>query len=179
MRTRGRLLCRSYLGMPYRWNAIGTTFYQKAITKFNELTQFTSVTSIPTNAFRGCPQLVEISLPAGVTIVGSSAFNLASSLKTINLSSSLKTIGSYAFYLSGLAQIDLPSTTTTIESNAFQYCYYMKTIIVRATTPPTLGSNALYGVTPTAIYVPSASVAAYKSASGWSAFASKIEAIQE
>ena len=160
-------------------SSIGTTFYQKAITKFNELTQFTSVTSIPQNAFRGCPQLGEISLPAGVTIVGDSAFNLTSSLKTINLSSSLKTISEYAFYLSGLAQIDLPSTITTIGSNAFQYCYYIKTIIVRATTPPTLGSNALYGVTPTAIYVPSASVEAYKSASGWSAFASKIVAIQE
>ena len=135
------------------------------------------MTSIPLNAFRGCPQLGEISLPAGVTIVGGSAFNLTSSLKTINLSSSLKTIDSYAFYLSGLTQIDMPSTITTIGGNAFQNCYYLKTIIVRASTPPTLGSNALAGVTPTAIYVPSASVAAYKSASGWSAFASKIEAI--
>ena len=137
------------------------------------------MTSIPQNAFRGCPQLGEISLPAGVTIVGGSAFNMASSLKTINLSSSLKTIGSYAFYISGLAQIDLPSTTTTIESNAFQYCSYMKTIIVRATTPPTLGSNALAGVTPTVIYVPAESVDTYKAASGWSSHASKIQAIPE
>jgi hypothetical protein len=49
---------------------------------------------------------------------------------------------------------------------------------VLATTPPTLGGNAFYGThSSLKIYVPSASVNAYKRATNWSSYSRKIYAI--
>lgn len=79
-----------------------------------------------------------------------------------------------------LLEVDLPSTLTTIGTRAFRDCTHMTTLTCRATTPPTFGSNALYNTSALVnIYVPADSVAAYKAASGWSGFASKISAITE
>jgi hypothetical protein len=55
----------------------------------------------------------------------------------------------------------------------------MKFMTVNAATPPTLGNNVFVDVNFTAIYVPSSSVNAYKSAPGWSSYSSKIEEIEE
>lgn len=54
----------------------------------------------------------------------------------------------------------------------FHYCSNLTKIYCKATTPPTLGSNAFDY---TIIYVPQASVEAYKSADGWSEYANRIE----
>jgi hypothetical protein len=67
---------------------------------------------------------------------------------------------------------------TSIGDGAFRACSNLTTLTVQATTPPTLGSSALSGTnTNLVIKVPSASVNTYKAASGWSDYASKIQAI--
>lgn len=48
---------------------------------------------------------------------------------------------------------------------------------VKATTPPTLDFYAFRGCPITTIYVPAASVDAYKSADGWKDYANSIQAI--
>ena len=53
----------------------------------------------------------------------------------------------------------------------------MKSVTVNATTPPTLGESALDYTNNCPIYVPAASVDVYKAASGWSTYASRIQAI--
>ena len=50
---------------------------------------------------------------------------------------------------------------------------------IKATTPPTLDSTAFSDSGIQTIYVPAASLDAYKSATNWSAFASKIKAIPQ
>ncbi len=62
---------------------------------------------------------------------------------------------------------------TSIGEGAFESCRGITNIRIEATTPPTLGSSAIpsYEIT---IEVPNASVDVYKSASGWSSYASKI-----
>jgi len=45
--------------------------------------------------------------------------------------------------------------------------------------PPTLGSSTFDDTNNCPIYVPSGSVNAYKSASGWSTYADRIQAIQQ
>jgi hypothetical protein len=89
------------------------------------------------------------------------------------------------------AEVELPSTFKS--SNYFFGPYapddngnnFVK-LTVKATTPPTLTQNALkyatssggrYNYSNLMIYVPAASVDAYKTATGWSAYASKIQAI--
>ena len=78
--------------------------------------------------------------------------------------------------------IDLPSTITTLTGygihtyNSSGQANYK--VIVRATTPPGLGSNSYLNKL-TAVYVPDDSVSAYKAASVWSGFASKIKPLSE
>ena len=87
----------------------------------------------------------------------------------------LVTLGQESFNYNVIETIDIGENCTTINSKPFNYCT-ITNLIVRATTPPTLHNNGL-GVTPTHIYVPSASVETYKTTSNWSTYASVIEAI--
>lgn len=105
--------------------------------------------------FQGCNKLEEVTLAAQMKLQNL-AFDGCSKLKAIIIPSAITTIGEYCFR--GCA---------------------LKTITSLPTTPPTLSTGAFQGVSPDVVYVPSASVAAYKSASGWSAWASKIVAIEE
>lgn len=73
---------------------------------------------------------------------------------------------------------DLPATVTSLGSYACAGYNYGAEFIVRAVTPPTYGTNAIYR-TPAFIKVPAESVEAYKTASGWSSWANKIQAISE
>ena len=77
----------------------------------------------------------------------------------------------------------MPSTITQIGISAFYHCTALQTIIIEAITPPTLCGN-VFTDTPIAsktgtIYVPDASVDAYKSASGWSNYADIIKPLSE
>ena len=76
-----------------------------------------------------------------------------------------------------LTDVSLDSRTTRINQYCFSGCSGLTRITINATTPPTLGSFAIPDNV-TNIYVPAGSVNAYKAASGWSSYASKISAIQ-
>lgn len=97
------------------------------------------------------------------------------SITTINAANNSRGVFEECKYLLDAV---LPSTLTSIGSRCFMNCNHLATITCNATTPPTLGGSALSGTTLlTHIYVPAASVDTYKAASGWSSFASIIEAI--
>lgn len=131
--------------------------------------------------------------PTGITTIGDSAFeNVDVGGSATNMPYSITTIGNRAFYNCGFSSeypLVIPSGVTTIGDEAFAHNeWYLPTptdnyILVYPTTPPTLGSNAIsntrteYGLP--FIYVPSQSVNAYKTASGWSTYASKIEAMPQ
>ena len=78
------------------------------------------------------------------------------------------------FYCPNLKWVDYPST--------IQHIYYIRymtagvNLIVRAVTPPSL---ELFFGTYGNIYVPDESVEAYKTASGWNSFASKIKPLSD
>lgn len=104
-----------------------------------------------------------------------------SKITSITIPSSVTTIGYNAFYGSKLTSIDLPSSVSKIERYAFSSCTSITSITVRATTPPTLDASYTNTFPPTTqnykIYVPSSAVNTYKTADGWSSWASKIQAI--
>ena len=140
----------------------------------------TQLTSIKNNFFRSCSSLTEITLPASLTSIGEYAFAYCSSLAEITLPASLTSIASYAFaYCSSLAEITLPASLTSINDSAFNNCSSLQYIRIEATTPPTLASTNAIPSTIGAIYVPDESVEAYKAATNWSSFASKIKGISE
>ena len=85
------------------------------------------------------------------------------------------------FYQCPITFIDLPNTLETIGNYAF-FKSSIETVVCRATVPPQ-GAN-MFDQTPIVngngiIYVPDASVTAYKEASGWSAYADRIKPLSE
>lgn len=78
----------------------------------------------------------------------------------------------------GLVRISMPSNLTTVAGLSFHNCTSLTTLTMLPVTPPVLQSNTFMGCSAlTTIYVPSASVNAYKNADLWSNFATKIQAI--
>ena len=155
-------------------------FYQ--CTSLNSLS-LPKAMSIGVNAFRGCTSLKSLSMPHVVTTNNNSVDGCIS-LENLELSDVLTTLGESTFYgCSKLPFVDLSATLTTINTYAFYNCSALTTVIVRATTPPSLGANA-FNNTPIAqgtgtIYVPDASVDAYKAATNWSTYADRIKPLSE
>lgn len=122
---------------------------------------------------------IAITLNEGITTVGDHSFR-ASDLESINIPSTLKTIGVRMFQnCARLTQVVFPSNITSVGSYAFNGCSALTLLdFSHNTSVPTLGSNALTS-TPSSliIRVPSSLYDSWKTASGWSAYASKIVAV--
>ncbi len=160
-----------------------------------------SVTAIYNSAFVGCSGMTSVSLGNGLTRIGSWAFSYCSSLTSVTIPDSVTEFENGAFAeCSGLTSVTIGTGITTISANAFSgctnvrriiipnnvttigersfaYCTSLRSITINATTPPTLGTNAFSNTNNCPIYVPAASVNAYKSAENWSDYASRIHPI--
>lgn len=163
-----------------------------------------SVTSIENSAFRGCNSIKYVRLSKSLQLLGSNMFDgnygllgvsnteylpfLANylfqycySLRKIRLSSTIQELRYRALLgCYSLSMIDLPDTVTLLD-NAFMSCLSIDKIIVRATTPPNIvGTGTFAGIPITAkIYVPDASLEAYKTASIWTTYANYIFPLSE
>lgn len=159
------------------------------------------VTEISDYALSRCRSLSTVTIPSSVTTIAQNALSFCYNLQTLNLPNSIVTIGENAFqYDTALNSINIPNSVRTVGANAFSDCWQVETVVIGsgvtsigdyafannssvqsvtiyATTPPTLGSDAFYGTNNCPIYVPSGSVNAYKTASGWNKYASRIQAI--
>jgi hypothetical protein len=73
-----------------------------------------------------------------------------------------------------LRKLTIPGTVTSIAAQAFTNCYGMREYHFKSVTPPTLANtNAFNGIkSDCKIYVPSASLTDYQTASNWSTYAS-------
>lgn len=138
-------------------------------------TSASDVTEFAPSTYNGC--LVSVTLPDSLRDIGYGSFARCIALESINIPSGVTQIKATAFHYSGLKSIDLHSRITSIGTMAFSDCSVLESITVRATTPPTLGSDAFRNTNNCPIYVPSGSVNSYKNASVWSNYASRIQAI--
>jgi hypothetical protein len=75
--------------------------------------------------------------------------------------------------------LSIGSGVTSIGDGAFRNCSGLTSATITAVNPPTLGTNTFTSTNNCPIYVPSGSVDAYKAASGWSDYTSRIQAIIE
>lgn len=100
-----------------------------------------------------------------------------SGLESLDMGDGVTAIESNAFLAcEKLTSITIPAGVTTIGEYAFFYCESLVSVYSKPTTPPAGGSDMFsYNSVGRKIYVPTASLEAYKSAAGWSEFASDIE----
>ena len=101
---------------------------------FKDLIQVTlpeGVTTIGDSAFDGCSSLSSITIPEGVTTIGKAAFRDCDSLTSITIPESVTTIGDDAFYgCSSLTGITIPEGVTAIGDSAFYGCSRLTSITI-------------------------------------------------
>ena len=102
-----------------------------------------------------------------------------SSVESVTIAEGVTTFNDNCFKgCSSLESIVLPSTTSVMTHGVFNTCANLTSVTILATTPPTGVSTYTFQNSPNAqVYVPAESVETYKSASGWSQWASRIQAI--
>lgn len=159
------------------------------------------VTALPTGTFYGSPKLAAVPNADIITSVGQQCFSFNSTLTEIDLKQ-CESIGPFAFAQCGnLEVVRLPSIVNltanifnnshkiqivelgefckSVTNSAFSSCKIDLTLIVRATTPPTLNGSFMLGSggAVISVMVPAESVEAYKNAPNWSNYALVISAI--
>lgn len=113
-----------------------------------------SLETIGANAFKNTNVVGDLHLP-NVTSIGDSAFDNNIYMLSVTIGDRITSIGSLAF----------------------NGCSKLTSVTCLATTPPTLGMDPFETRKEFPIYVPAESVDAYKAASGWNAYTSRIQAI--
>lgn len=101
-------------------------------------------------------------------------------LVEVEIGDCVTTIGDNAFWnCRSLTSIEIPDSVTRIGDYAFKNCSNLTSVTVNATTPPTLGNNVFTDTNNCPIYVPCESVDAYKTATNWSTYASRIQSYND
>ncbi|MBO7189292.1 MAG: leucine-rich repeat domain-containing protein [Alistipes sp.] len=140
-----------------------------------------SVTSLGNNVFEGCQELESVVLGNGITAIPNYAFFKCDKLSNVVFGDNVTTIGELAFkYCMSLTSITIPETVVAIGERVFRVCLNLERVYCKAITPPTavvtydgwmvFDDNAVER----RIYVPTASVEAYKLADGWIEYANSI-----
>lgn len=122
---------------------------------FNGITY--TVTEIRGDAFESCRSLKSVTIPNSVTKIGSCAFDGCADLTSMIIGNSV----------------------TLISERVWRNCSSLESVTCLAETPPVLyaGNDSFQNVNAT-LYVPAASVSAYKTANNWGRFSS-IQPITE
>lgn len=165
-----------------------------------------SVVTIGNNSFNYCTSLTSVEIPESVTSLGDYSFGHCTGLTSCTIGSGVTSIGFLAFADTSLEEVTIhdtvteigdgcfaqitPLTSVTIGSGvtsiggaAFSGCTNLTSVTINATVPPTIGvwdskHDPFENTNNCPIYVPAASVNIYKTATYWSQYASRIQAIQ-
>jgi len=107
---------------------LGDAFRGQTITTFNELYNFTGLTTLTDSAFAGCTRLTSVKLPKHLKAIGAQAFQGCTALKTFVLPDELTTIGDEAFDGCKAFTFALPKTIQHIGDHAFRGCVALKSV---------------------------------------------------
>lgn len=159
-------------------NIYGWNYMFDGCTHLTSVTPIERFTYLGAACFRNCKELkIVIDMPNLTTVQNSFTNSGITGVESLGRITSNTSNGLFE-NCKNLTYVKLPTTLTRLGNYAFRYCTALTTVYVYATTPPTIGTGIFNGCSAlTNIYVPADSVATYQSASGWSAYASKISAI--
>ena len=139
-------------------------------------------TGISANLFNQCSGVTSVSFPLSeYTKIGASAF-YQTSIEEFVVREGCTELNNHTFggSKSALQYLDLPSTLTAWNGYACYLCNKNKVIVCRATTPPAgMNANSFNAIPADCkVYVPSASISAYESATGWTKLTGRYVAIE-
>ena len=147
----------------------------RGLTRLEVLKLPSTVTTIADRAFEQTQQLQQIDIPSGVTSIGNNFLSTAG-IQVLTIPDRVSTIGNAFSSYRCLTKLVIGSGITSI-GTAFTTVTSLKEVHIKATTPPTLSASAFSSMpSDCVIYVPSASLTSYQTASNWLAFADKIVA---
>ncbi len=186
--------CRGLTGnlkIPQNVKEIGAAAFYGCYKLKGRLTLPEGLELIGSSAFRSCSFRGPLALPSTLKVIETEAFVENKFSGELKLPASLQELASKAFYncsyISGTLEIPesvvaisdlvfcgcniqkliLPSTIDVIKDGAFGNGYALESIVCNAVNPPYLNSKFGKSVI---VEVPLASLAAYRTASGWSDF---------
>lgn len=146
--------------------------------------------SIKEEAFRYCHKLTTVSIPASVASIGKNAFydcNLLEAIEVAKENTSYTSIGGVLFdkainillqYPEGKQNVayTIPASVKSIGADAFYKCSRLTYVTIDAIEPPELiGGNNFETNAGDILYVPKASLEAYKSSAKWRRVFAQIE----
>ncbi len=145
----------------------------------------TNLTSLGAYAFANCINLETLNIP-NVNGMGAQAITETKLTEFIITTDTKLRVAASRCLMNNklLAKVDFKSVLT-FGTYTFQGCSVLETVILRNTDAvPTMTNKNAFTSTPVAsgtgyIYVPSAMVDAYKTATNWSAYADQIRAIED
>lgn len=151
-------------------------FYQ--CTKLKTIVIKGKITKMGAQCLQRCEALETFSVPEGVTLLENNTFWGDNALRNLTLPESLVTINDFVFRdMKGLPELTIPKNVVKMGNQLFTGSTEMKKLTVLAETPPVITSTTFQkAAEDLVIYVPAASLNAYKTANFWSAMT--IEAIK-
>ena len=100
------------------------------LTRIEEICFSTNV-SIESNAFAYCYALQSVTVPDGVTSIGTYAFAYCYALQSVIIPDGVTGIGNNAFsYCCALQSVTIPDSMTSIGNSVFSYCYALQSVII-------------------------------------------------
>lgn len=135
-----------------------------------------TVTKTGMYIFESCTSLSDVKFSKNISTINNSSFYICSSLKEFVVSDNVTQINSQAFaYCYALSKITIGEKVSSMSTQVFLNCTALKTVMIRATKPPTIQSNTFQGVPSDCVFtVPYGSGNAYRTATNWSALANQI-----
>ena len=120
----------TFNNVTYNVTSIGSDAF-KGCSGLTSITIPNSVTSIGNYAFKGCSGLTSVTIPNSVTSIGNNAFSGCSGLTSVTIGNSVTRIGDAAFFVcTGLTSITIPNSVKSIGRYAFQYCSGLTSITI-------------------------------------------------
>lgn len=118
-------------------NTLGEAAFQGSSVSMVGFGEVSAITEIPANAFDGCTELSEITIPESCIHIGTSAFKGCTALENIKIPESCTDIGSSAFEgCTALKNIDIPASVTQIGNAAFVGCTKLAEVWIRQCSDP-------------------------------------------
>jgi hypothetical protein len=133
-----------------------------------------TVTAIEDRSFENCRMLSSVAFAenGALTRIGNWAFYNCHELQQISIPEGVTEIGKAAFFnCTYLKELTLPASMQSVADNGFALCEKLEKINVKAAIPPVAEARTFENVNRNIpVFVPTESVAAYKSAPVWQEF---------